>query len=161
MRTYTISDLVLFHGVSKGGREPGIWQRCYQALCAAYGVPPDWPEDQRRRADASEWHAAQEPPPRLPHNFEYLYARDRFSKLQLAAFWSFGTFDGDELGARMHAQVEACHRALSRQLLELDVTFFEGVYGIDARRIFTERELAELHGMPAVAEQSDAWIESL
>ncbi len=161
MRTYTISDLVLYHAVSSGGKEPGVWQRCYQALCEAYGVPPDWPADQQRRSMASEWIAGEDPPPALAHNFEYLYARERFTRLQLAAFWSFGTFDGDELGARIHAQVDACHRALSKQLLELDVLFFSGVYGIDARRVFSERELAERFGMPLAIQQSDAWIESL
>jgi hypothetical protein len=161
MRTYTISDLVLYHAVSGGGTEPGLWRRCYHALCEAFGVPPDWPDDQRRRAKASEWIAGEDQPSQLACNFEYLYARERFLKLQLAAFWSFGTFDGGELGARIHARVDACHRALSKQLLELDVLFFEGVYGIDARRVFSERELAERFGMPLGSEQSDAWIESL
>ena len=49
--------------------------------------------------------AGEDPPPQLACNFEYLYARERFLKLQLAAFWSFGTFDGGELGKQLAGKI--------------------------------------------------------
>jgi hypothetical protein len=57
--------------------------RCCRALCAAYGVPPDWRLDQARRRKANQtWTAdSDESPAQVPKNGTYPGYRADFLEL--------------------------------------------------------------------------------
>jgi hypothetical protein len=50
---YNISHLLLYWARCDYDKRDIMHRRCYRALCAAYGIPPDWRLDQARREAVS------------------------------------------------------------------------------------------------------------
>jgi hypothetical protein len=173
----TISDLVSCYlrtnRYAESERDTAYGRR-YKALCAAFGVPLNWEEDQEERRERLMWatrpieielHNAKQ-----PYDDELLWSNlsdvqkqecshtGYYMRFREALQRAFNHGDGGMRGFSTPVRVavddvfRTVYVTLTASLLEADVTFFSGVYGIDARRTFSETELSAFGAMSAADE---------